>query len=81
MIEVGLWGSLRPYAGGAATVVLEAQTIRDLLAALVASHPGVAPFLEAGIAVSIDGVIYQNSPGQTIPAGAEVYLLPRLRGG
>jgi len=80
-MRVALWGSLRPYAGGAAAVELEAGTIRELLAALVTAHPGVAPFLESGIAVSIDGVVYQNSPGQTIPAGAEVYLLPRLRGG
>lgn len=80
-MRVGLWGSLRPYAGGADSVELEAETIRDLLRALAAAHPGTAPFLENGIAVSIDGVVYQNSPGQTIPAGAEVYLLPRLRGG
>jgi len=80
-VKVGLWGSLRPYAGGADAVELEAETIRDLLAALSTAHPGVAPFLKAGIAVSIDGVIYQNSPGQAIPGGAEVYLLPRLRGG
>jgi len=80
-MKVGLWGSLRPVAGGADSVELEAATIRDLLAALVAKHPGVEPFLKSGIAVSIDGVVYQNSPGQTIPAGAEVYLLPRLRGG
>ena len=81
MIRVGLWGSLRPYAGGADTVELEAETIRDLFAALVAAHPGVEPFLKTGIAVSIDGVVYQNSPGQPIPPDAEVYLLPRLRGG
>ena len=80
-MRVGLWGSLRPYAGGADTVELEAGTIRELLAALVAAHPGVEPFLKEGIAVSIDGVVYQNSPGQPIPEGAEVYLLPRLRGG
>ena len=81
MIEVGLWGSLRPFAGGAATVTLEAATIRELLAALAAAHPGTEPYLKTGIAVSIDGVVYQNSPGQPIPEGAEVYLLPRLRGG
>ena len=81
MISVGLWGSLRPFAGGAATVDLEATTIRELLAALVAAHPGVEPYLKTGIAVSIDGVVYQNSPAQPIPQGAEVYLLPRLRGG
>ncbi len=80
-MRVGLWGSLRPHARGAETVELEAETIRDLLAALEAAHPGVAPYLKTGIAVSIDGVIYQNSPGQRIPDGAEVYLLPRLRGG
>jgi len=80
-MKVGLWGSLRPFAGNTDTIELEAETIRDLLTILVATHPGVEPFLKSGIAVSIDGVVYQNSPGQTIPAGAEVYLLPRLRGG
>ena len=80
-MRVGLWGSLRPFAGGADAVELEAGTIRELLAALVAAHPGVEPYLKDGIAVSIDGVVYQNSPGQPIPQGAEVYLLPRLRGG
>ncbi len=81
MISVGLWGSLRPFAGGAVSVELEAGTSRELLAALAAAYPGVAPYLKTGIAVSIDGVVYQNSPGQQIPQGAEVYLLPRLRGG
>ena len=80
-MKVHLWGSLRPHAGGAEAVVLEARTIRDLLTALGDGYPGMEPYLETGIAVSIDGVIYQNSPGQTIPVGAEVYLLPRLRGG
>ena len=80
-MKVALWGSLRPYAGGAATVELEAATIRELLATLVAEYPGVEPFLKTGIAVSIDGVVYQNSPGQPIPPEAEIYLLPRLRGG
>jgi len=80
-MRVGLWGSLRPFAGGETSVELEAATIRELLAALLAAYPGVAPFLKDGIAVSIDGVVYQNSPGQPIPPGAEIYLLPRLRGG
>ena len=80
-MQVSLWGSLKPYAGGADSVELEAATIRELLAALVAAHPGVEPFLKDGIAVSIDGVVFQNSPDRTIPPGAEVHLLPRLRGG
>ena len=79
--RIALWGSIKPFAGGGDFVELEAETIRELLAALEAEHPATAPFLKEGIAVSIDGVVYQNSPGHKIPADAEIYLLPRLRGG
>ncbi len=79
--RVALWGSIKPFAGGGDFVELEADIIRELLAALEAKHPETAPFLATGIAVSINGVVYQNSPGHKIPPDAEIYLLPRLRGG
>ena len=81
MIRVNLWGSLKPFVGGSNMIELEAADIRGLLSALVTQYPATQPFLDEGIAVSIDGVVYQNSPGQKIPHDAEVFLLPRLRGG
>lgn len=81
MLDVKLWGSIRPLAGGTASVELEARTVGELLKKLVEVHPGLEPVAAEGIAVSIDGVLYQNSHHQPIPDGSEVYLLPQLKGG
>lgn len=81
MAEVKVWGALRPATGGAATLDIEASSIRELLRKLVERYPDTAPFIKAGIAVSIDGVIYRDSWGQTLPEAAEIYLLPRIEGG
>ena len=81
MADVKVWGALRPSTGGAATLNIEASTIRELLRKLEEEYPDTAPFIKAGIAVSIDGVIYRDSWGQTLPDSAEIYLLPRIVGG
>ncbi len=81
MAEIKVWGGLRPAIGGAATLDIEASTIRELLRKLEEQYPDTAPFIEAGIAVSIDGVIYRDSWGQKLPSSAEIYLLPRIEGG
>lgn len=81
MAEVKIWGSLRPATGGAATIDIEATTIRELLRKLEERYPDTAPFIKAGIAVSIDGVLYRNSWEQKLPVSAEIYLLPRIAGG
>ena len=81
MAEIKVWGGLRPATGGASTINIEAATIRELLRKLVERYPDTAPFVKAGIAVSIDGVLYRDSWGQKLPSSAEIYLLPRIVGG
>ena len=81
MLDVNLSGSLQDAADGAASIALEAATIRELLRKLVERYPRMQSQLEEGIAVSIDGEIYRDNWGQEIPAGAEIFLLPRIRGG
>jgi len=81
MLDVRLWGSVRPLADGKEILELDAKTIGELLKKLVEAHPGLEPVAAEGIAVSIDGILYQNSHNQPIPAGSEVYLLPQLKGG
>ena len=81
MPEIHLWGTLRPFAGGAASVKIEAQTIRELFRKLEERYPGMAPAFAAGVAVSIDGTIFRDSWDRELPAGAEIYLLPRIAGG
>lgn len=81
MSEVFLWGALRPAAGGNASVSIDASTIRELLRKLEEQYPLMASQLETGIAVSINGTIYQDNWSKEIPADAEIYLLPRIEGG
>ena len=81
MAEVKLWGALRPATGGATSIEIEATTIRELLRKLKEQYPETAPYIKAGIAVSIDGVLYRDSWEQKLPPSAEVYLLPRIVGG
>jgi molybdopterin converting factor small subunit len=81
MAHVTLTGALRQYTGGVAEVEVDAGSVRQLFARLVADYPGLAPHLERGLAVAIDGQIYQDALLQEIGAGSEVHLLPQIEGG
>ncbi len=81
MVQVGLWGSLKAAVGGVDTVEVEAANIRQLLNRLSEAHPGLAPVIEKGVAVSIDGEIHQDNWFAEIPPGSEVYVLPHMEGG
>lgn len=79
--SVRVWGSMRPHTGGDETVEIEGATVGDLLRNLVTAYPGLEEHAKQGIAVSIDGVIYNSSHNQPVPKGSEIYLLPQLKGG
>lgn len=81
MVEVTLWGALAAAAGGTSKVEIEARNIRELFKTLSERFPGLAPLMDRGIAVAIDGTIYRDTWSKELPAGAEIYLLPRLAGG
>ncbi len=80
-MQVSLNGALRSGAGGAASIDIEAATIRELLKKLVERYPDMSDHMERGIAVAIDGVVYRDDWNQAIPADAEVFLMPRIDGG
>jgi sulfur-carrier protein len=81
MAHVTLTGSLRQYTGGIAEMEIEAASVRQLLARLGADFPALAPHLEQGLAVAIDGQIYQDALLEEIGAGSEVHILPQIAGG
>ena len=81
MVEVTLWGGLRPLADNQKTVTIEAGTIRELLRKLQEQYPGLRAPIKNQVAVAIDGVIYRDDWSQPIPEGAEVFLMRRLAGG
>ena len=81
MAHVTLTGNLRQYTGGIAELEVEAASVRQLFARLGRDFPALAPHLERGLAVAIDGQIYQDALLQEIGAGSEVHVLPQIAGG
>jgi molybdopterin synthase sulfur carrier subunit len=81
MVEVHLWGALRPIVGGAHSVFVDARNIRELFKKLGEDYPSFEPHLKRGVAVSINGKIYRDMWDTELPGDAEIYLLPRIPGG
>ncbi len=81
MPRVVLSGNLRQLAGGAEQIDVEAVDIRQLLRVLGERFPKMRPQLDQGIAVAIDGEIYQDGWLEPIGPDSEVHLLPRIGGG
>ena len=55
MVKVNLWGSLQAAASGRTSIEVDATNVRQIFRALEAEEPGLAPVLETGISVAIDG--------------------------
>ena len=81
MARVVLTGNLKRYTGGETEFDLEASSVRHLFRALSERFPALGPHLEEGVAVAIDGQIYQDAWLEPIPPDGEVYLLPQIAGG
>jgi sulfur-carrier protein len=81
MPHVTLVGNLRQFTGGDASMAVQASSVRQLFRELAARYPALAPHLAEGVAVAIDGQIYQDALFQEIGPDAEVHLLPQIAGG
>ena len=81
MARVTLIGNLRQFTGGVTELEVEAGTIRQLFARLGEQFPELAPHLEDGLAVAIDGQIYQETLIQPIEPDSDVHILPQIAGG
>ena len=80
-VQVRLGSTLASATGGRSEFEVEARNVMQLLRGLGKRYPELGPVLERGVAVSIDGQLYQDAWLQPIPPGAEVYLMPRMAGG
>ena len=76
-----LSGTLKELAGGAAEIEIEAGNVRQLLRALGERYPALAPHLDDGYAIAIDGQIFQDAWFAPIGPDSEVHLVPAIRGG
>jgi molybdopterin converting factor small subunit len=81
MTHVTLTGNLRQLTGGVAELEIDAASVRQLIARLGQAYPALAPHLAAGVAVAIDGQIYQDALLQEIPPESDVHILPAIAGG
>jgi hypothetical protein len=79
--RVVLVGNLTQLTGGVAELRLSATSVKQLFQQLTELHPSIEPHLAEGIAVAIDGQIYQDALFQEIGPDSEVYLLPQIAGG
>jgi molybdopterin converting factor small subunit len=81
MAHVTLIGNLRQFTGGETELSVDAATVRQLFGKLAARYPELAPHLEQGLAVAIDGQIYQDALFQEIGPNSDVHILPQIAGG
>ena len=81
MTQVRLSGTLKAYAGGREAFEIGGGTIRELLVELGAQCPKLKPLLDQGVAVAIDGQIYQDALLEPIREESEVHVLPQIAGG
>ena len=81
MARVVLVGNLVQLTGGAANFDLAATSVKHLFELLAERHPALAPHLAEGVAVAIDGQIYQDTLHEPIAPDSEVFVLPQIAGG
>jgi hypothetical protein len=77
MARVVLIGNLAQLTGGVAEFQLSATSVKQLFQQLAELHPAIEPHLEEGVAVAIDGQIYQDALFQPIGPNSEVFLFRR----
>jgi molybdopterin converting factor small subunit len=80
MVEINLWSGLKRFADGRTVVPVEGRTLREILDALVTAHPGLDPYIKAGVSVAVNGqiVVDLSTP---VADTDEVYLIQRIKGG
>ncbi len=81
MARVVLIGNLAQLTGGVAEFQLSATSVKQLFQQLAELYPVLGPHLQEGVAVAIDGQIYQDTLFEPIGPDSEVFVLPQIAGG
>ena len=81
MAEVNLWSGLRQFTDGELVVKVEANTVGKMLDELISIYPKLAPIIEAGVSVSVDGEMTAGADQTPIQPNSEIFLLQQFKGG
>jgi hypothetical protein len=71
----------RRFTGGAVEFDVKATNFRRLVLELERRFPGLGRQVEEGMAVAIDGEIWQDAYLAPLAPDSEVYLIPKIGGG
>jgi molybdopterin converting factor small subunit len=71
----------RALAGGASELDVAATSFRRLVTELEARFPGLGRQVEEGMAIAIDGEIFQDCYAAPLRPDSEIYLIPKIGGG
>ena len=71
----------RRFIGGQTEVNVDANTVRRMIAELERRFPGLGHQIDEGMAVAIDGEIFQDAYLAPLNPNSEIYLIPKIGGG
>jgi len=71
----------RRFTGGVTELEVEANNFRRLILELDRRFPGLGHQVDEGMAVVIDGAIYQDAYIVPLKPESEIYLIPKMGGG
>ncbi|MBI1778005.1 MAG: MoaD/ThiS family protein [Proteobacteria bacterium] len=71
----------RQFIGNQTELEVEATNFRRLVLELDQRFPGLGRQVEEGMAIAIDGEIYQDAYAAPLKADSEIYLIPKIAGG
>ena len=80
-VVIASGGTVRRFTGGVTELDVEATNFRRLVLELDRRYPGLGKQVEEGMAVAIDGEIYQDAYLAPLQPDSEVYLIPKIGGG
>ena len=71
----------RRFTGGQSEFDVEANTVRRMITELNRRFPGLGHQIDEGMAVAIDGEIYQDAYLAPLNPDSEINLIPKIGGG
>jgi sulfur-carrier protein len=82
MARVNLAGNaVKKFTHGESLIEVEADNFRRLVLELDRRFPGLGHQVEEGMAIAIDGEIYQDAYAARFTQESEVWLIPKIAGG